>query len=249
MSRADEVHDWVSFEDPDGGRMWIFDASYFLSNWKCIYGEGCKGVHEEDTTDLMQGCCSFGAHFIDKADENTVRRSARRLTSAHWQFKDSAKKAGWWTTERDGAITTRVVDGACIFVNRPDFEGGAGCALHIAAEEAGERPMDWKPDVCWQVPVRLQETTDEGGHIVTFVREWKRRDWGDGGHEFHWWCTNDKSAFVGKDPTYKYLKHELTELVGPKVYSLLVAELEKRVKHVAPHPVTITKKRSSGTKR
>lgn len=137
---------------------------------------------------------------------------------------------------------TRVVDGACVFLNKPGFEGGTGCALHIGAMEAGERPMDWKPDVCWQVPVRLQETTDEDGHIVTFVREWKRRDWGDGGHEFHWWCTNDASSFVGKDPTYKYLKDELTELVGAKVYGMLVKELEKRETTVAAHPVTLSKK-------
>ena len=52
---------------------------------------------------------------------------------------------------------------ACIFLNRPGFEGGAGCALHIAALEAGERPMDWKPSVCWQVPIRLEHSTDEIG--------------------------------------------------------------------------------------
>ena len=56
MAKSEEVHDWVSFEDPEGGQMWIFDATYFLSNWKCIYGEGCKGIHETDTTDEMQGC-------------------------------------------------------------------------------------------------------------------------------------------------------------------------------------------------
>jgi len=242
VSKTSEVHDWVSFEDPDGGRMWIFDASYLLSNWKCIYGEGCKGIHETDTTELMQGCCSFGAHFLDKDDEKTVVRSSRRLTAKNWQNKARAAKLGWLTHERDGTPKTRVVDGACVFLNKPGFEGGTGCALHIGAMEAGERPMDWKPDVCWQVPVRLQETTDEDGHIVTFVREWKRRDWGDGGHEFHWWCTNDASSFVGKDPTYKYLKDELTELVGAKVYAMLVKELEKRETTVAAHPVTLSKK-------
>jgi hypothetical protein len=82
----------VSFEDPDGGRMWIFDASYLLSNWKCIYGEGCKGIHETDTTELMQGCCSFGAHFLDKDDEKTVVRSSRRLTAKNWQNKARAAK-------------------------------------------------------------------------------------------------------------------------------------------------------------
>jgi hypothetical protein len=102
VSKASEVHDWVSFEDPEGGRMWMFDASYLLSNWKCIYGEGCKGVHEEDTTDLMQGCCSFGAHFMDKDDEKTVVRSSRRLTSKNWQYKARAAKLGWLGQERDG---------------------------------------------------------------------------------------------------------------------------------------------------
>jgi len=28
---------------------------------------------------------------------------------------------------------TRVIDKTCIFLNRPGFEGGAGCALHLAA--------------------------------------------------------------------------------------------------------------------
>ena len=59
-----------------------------------------------------------------------------------------------------------------------------GCALHIAALEAGERPMDWKPSVCWQVPLRLEHSTDESGHVTSRLREWKRRDWGEGGSDF-----------------------------------------------------------------
>ena len=84
---------------------------------------------------------------------------------------------------------TRLVDDACIFLNRPGSPQGAGCALHVAALEAGERPLDWKPNVCWQLPLRLEHSTDENGHVTSRLRDWKRRDWGDGGHEFHWWCT------------------------------------------------------------
>jgi hypothetical protein len=242
VAKPEDLHEWVSFEDPDEERTYMFDVSYLLSNWMCIYGQGCQGVHEEATPELMQGCCSFGAHFVDEADEKTVKRSAKRLSSRHWQFKDKAKKIGWSTTDKNGTVKTRVVDGACIFLNRPGFEGGVGCALHIAATEAGERPMDWKPDVCWQVPLRNQDTTDEDGHVVTFIREWKRRDWGEGGHEFHWWCTDDKRAFVGDKPTYVYLKDEITEMVGPKVYALLAKELEARKKTAVSHPVTISRK-------
>jgi hypothetical protein len=102
--------------------------------------------------------------------------------------------------------------------------------------------MDWKPDVCWQVPMRSQDTTDEDGHVVTFIREWKRRDWGEGGHEFHWWCNDDRLAFVGDKPVYKYLKDEITEMVGEKVYALLAVELEKRTTTAVGHPVVLTQR-------
>jgi hypothetical protein len=35
------------------------------------------------------------------------------------------------------------VDGACIFLNRLGFEGGAGCALHIGAAQFQESPITW----------------------------------------------------------------------------------------------------------
>ena len=71
---------------------------------------------------------------------------------------------------------------------------------------------------------------------VAFVREWKRRDWGGGGEDFHWWCTDDPSAFVGKEPVYKYLKDEIVELVGLPVYKKLVALLEEKRSTPLPHP-------------
>ena len=119
---------------------------------------------------------------------------------------------------------TRVVDDACIFLNRPGFEGGVGCALHIAALAAGERPLDWKPNVCWQVPIRLEHDTDDRGHVTSRLREWKRRDWGEGGAEFHWWCTEAPEAFSGREPVYRASRDEIVELVGQPVYELLVTQ-------------------------
>jgi hypothetical protein len=96
--------------------------------------------------------------------------------------------------------------------------------------------MDWKPDVCWQVPLRLEEFTEDDGHVVSFVREWKRRDWGEGGHDFHWWCTDDSKAFVGKNPVFEYLKDELTELVGPVIYKMIVETLSRDNSVAVAHP-------------
>lgn len=102
--------------------------------------------------------------------------------------------------------------------------------------------MDWKPDVCWQVPLRLEEYTEDDGHVVSFVREWKRRDWGEGGHDFHWWCTDDAKAFVGKRPVYETLKDELVELVGAHIYARIVQLLEEKRSVPVAHPKV--KKRS-----
>jgi hypothetical protein len=238
-AKPEDLHEYISFDDPDEDRTWVFDVTFLLSNWMCIFGQGCQGILTAAAPELAQGCCSYGAHFIDHEDLDAVRPYVDRLTDAQWQFrKKGIGKKGWTATEDDGTVVTRVVDGACIFLNRPGFAGGIGCALHSAALEANERPLDWKPDVCWQVPVRLQEHTDDHGHITSTIREWKRRDWGDGGFEFHWWCTDDKQAFVGKQRTYQYLRDEITELAGAHVYALLVKELEKHMAKpvVLPHP-------------
>ena len=243
-----DLHEWISFEDPDEDRTWVIDATFLLSSWTCIYGRGCQGILSDDATELEQGCCSYGAHFLDEEDVDTVKRSSARLTDDQWQFKKVAQKIGWLDTDPDtGDQVTRVHEDACIFLNRPGFSAGAGCALHVGALAAGERPMDWKPDVCWQVPLRLEEHTDTYGHVTSTLREWKRRDWGDAGQEFHWWCTNDKTAFVGDKPVYKELKHEISELVEPHIYPLIVEQLKAYAKRRAtavalPHPSVRRKK-------
>lgn len=236
MSNEEKPRDWISFEDPDELRTWMLDATFLRSSYKCIYGEGCKGVHDEATPDLMEGCCSFGAHFLDADDLKSVKKSVKRLTGKHWKNKDKAEDKGWHTTNKAGESKTRVVDGACIFHNPVGFEGGTGCAFHIAALDAGERPMDWKPDVCWQLPIRLEEHVEDSGYVVSTIREWKRRDWGEGGDDFHWWCTESSDAFVGKNPTWEFLQEELTEIMGPKAFAVAAEQLSKLTGVPFPHP-------------
>ena len=75
--------------------------------------------------------------------------------------------------------------------------------------------------MCWQVPLRLEHATDENGHLTSRLRDWKRRDWGEGGAEFHWWCTESPEAFVGAEPVYVSARDEIVELVGQQVYETL----------------------------
>jgi hypothetical protein len=233
-------HDWVSFTDADGD-VWMFDASFLCSRWTCIFGRGCRGVLDHDATELVQGCCSHGAHFSDAADRKRVQRLAGRLRPDQWQFHEVAADIGGPIHRNDdGDWVTELVDEACIFLNRPDFPGGAGCALHRAALEVGERPLDWKPEVCWQLPLRLTATVDENGRTTRTLREWQRRDWGEGGEEFHWWCTESDEAFVGHRPVYEELADEIRELVGDEPYEWFVAHVESRPRsHVLTHPAQL----------
>ena len=157
------------------------------------------------------------------------------------QFHAKARRGGFLRPGERGrrrrrSTVTRLVDDACIFLNRPGFAGGVGCALHIAALEAGERPLDWKPNVCWQVPLRLEHSTDENGHLTSRLREWKRRDWGEGGAEFHWWCTESPRRSSATEPVYESSRDEIVELVGQRIYDTLVAQLERPGWVPLPHP-------------
>jgi hypothetical protein len=232
--------EWVSVEDEHEERTWVFDVTFLLSRWTCIFGRGCQGVLTGPAAELVQGCCSYGAHFTDAEDEARVEAAAATLTAEHWQFRREGRQRGVVKTNASGERVTRMVGGACVFLNRPGFAGGAGCALHRAALDRGERPMDFKPDVCWQLPLRREERDDGGGHITSTIVEWKRSDWGAGGAEFHWWCTEAPEAFTAPEgqPVYRTMADELTGLIGPEVYARLAAYLDVRAAGSVPlrHP-------------
>jgi len=167
-----------------------------------------------------------------------VAKLAETLTEDEWQFKrESDALGGPIHRNEDKEWVTQLHDDACIFLNRPGFANGPGCALHQAAVARDERFMDWKPDVCWQLPLRLEERTDDNDHVTKVLREWKRRDWGEGGFDFHWWCTDAPDAFVGARPVYEELADEITEMVGEVAFKAFLREVSRRPPaQLLPHP-------------
>ena len=105
-----DAHEWVSFEDPDEERTWVFDVTFLTSNWTCIFGQGCQGVLTGPAPELVHGCCSYGAHFTDAADRRRVERIAATLTAEQWQFRSKAKKGGITKKNRSGETVTRIVE-------------------------------------------------------------------------------------------------------------------------------------------
>jgi hypothetical protein len=231
-----DLHEWFSFDLDD--ETYQFDVTFLTSPWTCIFGRGCQGVLTGPAPELEQGCCSYGAHFTDKADRKRVARYAEKLTDDEWQFKsEAAELGGPIYRNEDKEWVTHLADDACIFLNRPDHPGGPGCALHSAAVARDERFMDWKPDVCWQLPLRLEERVDDNEHVTKVLREWKRRDWGEGGFDFHWWCTDAADAFVGHRPVYEEMADEITEMVGEVAFKAFLQEVSRRLPaHFLPHP-------------
>lgn len=219
---------WVSFIDPDGDE-WLFDLSFLTSSWTCIFGQGCPGIQADPAPELEHGCCSYGAHFVDDDDLQRVAQAVSRLSDDDWQHRREALRRGGPFKQYGDATVSRLVDGACIFLNPPGFPAGSGCALHSAALNRGERPLDWKPEVCWQLPMRLTYHTDENDRTTHTLRAWDREDWGVGGEEFHWWCTeagHGPDAFVAARPVYLELRDEIVTMIGEERYQLLVDHIE-----------------------
>ena len=241
---VDFAREWVEFADPvDAAHLVRADLTWLLSSWTCIYGRGCEGIVEGRADD---GCCSHGAFYSDAEDEQRVERFAGRLKKKYWQHAEVGRRDGVSDDdelEGEPARRTRTVDGACLFLNRPGFPGGAGCALHALAVRDGLHPLETKPDVCWQLPVRRAEETverpDETSLLVTSIGEFDRRGWGPGGADLHWWCTSSPAAHVGVEPLYLSYRPELVALLGQPAYDALAGLCARRLAGaLLTHPAT-----------
>ena len=248
----DLTREWIEFVDPaDDGHRVRADLTWLLSRWTCIFGRGCHGILEDRPDD---GCCSHGAFFSDRPDEKRTKAFAAELTPAQWQFHDVGHDGAGGklnVVERDNIgddenrRRTRRHDGACIFLNRPGFATGQGCALHAMALLTGRHPVETKPEVCWQLPMRREQEwvdrPDETRILVSTVTEFDRRGWGEGGHDLAWYCSGSPDAHVGTEPVYVSNSAEITELIGGAAYAELARLCGERLERglVAVHPATV----------
>ena len=224
---------YVEFVNPDDDtEVMKCDLTWLTSRYHCIFGSGCAGIYR-DSPDV--GCCALGAHFADKDDERRVATYVAMLDETTWQFRPEVsrvKKSHWIETDEDGDRKTLVVEhdgqSACIFHNRADFHLGAGCALHALAYTLEKHPLETKPDVCWQLPIRRTFRTVTRGDGTEYtevtIGEYDRPGWGPGGHDLDWYCTG---------------RAELTELMGPAAYAELAVHCEAHLRSrsaLAIHP-------------
>ena len=239
---------FVEFADPaDGDQVFRCDLTWLTSNYTCIFGQGCPGIY---ATSPEVGCCTLGAHFSDQDDQDRVATYVAQLDADSWQFHPGGRKvrrSDWIETDEDGEAKTRTVevDGqeACVFHNRGDFPGGSGCALHGLALRQGRNPLETKPDVCWQLPLRRTFRTvtrqDETEYTEVTIGEYDRRGWGPGGHDLDWYCSGNTEAHVAVEPLYVTSRAELVELMGQPAYDELARHCDAHLRSrsaLAIHP-------------
>ncbi len=259
----DIARTWAELPDPaNPEQRFRVDLTWLTSSWTCIFGSGCKGIYADRPDD---GCCTLGAHFTDDEDFERVRAVVAELGEDEWQYhpgrgkrgdKDPSRRSAWTELEAspdgsegpdgsDAARKTKVVDGACIMLNRPGFPAGAGCALHQHAVLTGRPPHEAKPDVCWQLPIRRSyrtvERPDDTSYLEVTIAEYDRRGWGPGGHDLDWYCSSNTEAHVGAEPVYRSNRAELTALMGEAAYAALVLRCEA-------HLDTVKRARSAGAR-
>ncbi len=249
---------WVEFPDPETDpaleapeQVFRCDLTWLTSRYACIFGSGCPGILASSPS---AGCCTLGAHFADRDDERRVAAAVGRLTAEHWQLrpKGRVRRNDWVTADDDGARMTKVVEAggpagsperACVFHNRPGFAAGTGCALHLLAITEGRPPLETKPDVCWQLPLRRTyrevERPDGSAYLEVTIGEYDRRGWGAGGLDLDWYCTCSPAAHRSAAPLYVTAADELRALIGEPAYDVLSGLCEAHLRGSAPvagHP-------------
>lgn len=232
---APPAEEWARFVDPVDGAVWEVDVGFVGSNWECLWASGCLGILDRPAPELAQGCCSVGAELLDDEESRRIGALGAALDPARFQFAAQAAEDSVFA-EGDRR-STRVIDGACVFLNRPGFTGGQGCALHLAALDEGESPIEWKPAVCWQLPLRVDQLPDGARRL----RRWARHDWlsneassgkrstVSASGSMAWCCTEDRSgadAYRGEMPVAESMSDELAALVGKEV----AVQIHRRVR-------------------
>lgn len=237
---ADHPRERLEFLDPaDPEHIIDIDLTWLLSTYSCQFGtDACRGI---DAANPDVGCCVHGAFLTDEDDRRALTDIAQQLSDDDWQLRpevlamvstDTDLEPWLVWDELDGdngepepAVKTRVVRGACVFANRKNFPGGAGCALHRWALDHDIAVTIAKPEVCWQLPLRRieeWETRPDGVEMLrTTITEYTRRGWGAGGEDFDWYCTSAPACHIGSTGLWQSCETELRELIGNAAYEIL----------------------------
>ena len=125
-----------------------------------------------------------------------------------------------------------------MFLNRPGFDAGPGCALHLPRMQTGQHFAATKPDGLLAAArcARFDRRRGRRHRSRRCSPSSGATGWGEGGEEFAWWCTEAPEAFTAHEPVYRTLEPELRLMLGERLYAQVAAYLDTR-RNAQPAPV------------
>ena len=230
MSISTTPTEWVSFED--AMRHMEFDLTFLTSNGH-VSSAAAALVSKTRPPELQQGS-AFRSQVQIATTNHRVRKACGASPTPTGSPQRAEKLGGPIYTNSGCETVTRVPKERASFSTDP-LPGWTGCALH-RGPRGRERRWTGSPG-CAGSYAASQSSGDDEGQTTYTLREWKRPDWGGGGEEFHWWCTDDPMAFRDREKVYTTLKDEIIEMVGPDAYEFVVGHIERSTTTVMlPHP-------------
>ena len=165
------------------------DLTWLTSSYTCIFGQGCQGIYA-DSPDA--GCCTLGAHFADKDDEQRVAGyvDAARRDAVAVQARGaprSARRTGSRPTTRASgrpgpsrSTASRPASSTTAPTSRP--APAARCTASRSSRAATRsRPSRTCAGSCRSAGIfREVERTDGTTYTEVSIGEYDRRGWGPG---------------------------------------------------------------------
>lgn len=221
------------------GKDYIVDVDVMMSNYRCIYGQGCQGTdplkktHCKDVPDKsVTGCCNTNVWFTrrdgidgDPDTPSRITQYVEMLTEEDCENLSEIRRRGWYRDIGEKEACTRTLAGRCIFLNTDMENGKNGCSLWHLAHRIDIDPHLTRPLACHIVPIASFDlgTSPEGNPVVlaTLTPSW----WGWFDPDSYW-CTNDPAAFSGSEPAFRTLASELRDYFGKEAWEEIEPHLE-----------------------
>lgn len=230
---------------------YALDVLALLSNYRCIYGQGCQGVTPPggESSELyvphnpaVTGCCRTVPEFqhatAEVAEEDAERVDSplrikpyvEALRPDEAQHYDQINAGDWYSEVEQSSgweSQNAGVGGNCIFLNTDGPEGKLGCALYHLAGRLGIDPKETRPQVCHIEPAAafvIAEGLASGGRrvLVTLRPAWYGWFASD-----RYWCTSDPAAYSATEPAFRGMASQYEWLLGEDVFATLSPVLEE----------------------
>ncbi len=205
-------------------------------------GAGARASSTSRAPSSQQGCCSYGAHFVDAADVDE-RRAVTSSGSAPNTCSSTPTLSRTGSPCPVSSTTTANPPSSADSSTTPASSSTAPdsrAASAVRCTSPPRRPASARSTGSRRCAGRCRSASN----TPRTSRATSRHGCGSGSDatgakvatSSAWWCTETPDAFVGSEPFYVSARDDIVELVGPHIYDLMVEVFERPVCGAAAAP-------------